>query len=315
MQIHGDTVRFGVHSGQQYSSFDDMLELWQRAEELGYDWVSLFDHLRPPIGGPDGPCFEGTTVLAALAARTSRIRCALLVSAVTWRHPAMAANIAATLDHVSGGRLEFGVGAAGADLGYEQYGIPFPSAGERLDMLTESCEIMRRLWTEKGTDFTGKHFRLTGAHVEPKPLQSRLPLVIGGEGERRMLRIVAEHADIWNTLAATPEVYRHKLDVLARHCADVGRDPRDVRKSVTFRALLVEDERELPARREALARILPPDSPVWPEYLVFGTPEQCAERLQPYLDMGVRDFVLGARPPVDWRTVELFADRVVPLLR
>ncbi|WP_405411856.1 LLM class flavin-dependent oxidoreductase [Streptomyces decoyicus] len=315
MQIHGDGVRVGVHSGQQYTTFAEALGLWQRAEELGYDWVSLFDHFRPPLGGPSGPCFEGMSLLSALAARTSRIRCAVLVSAVTWRHPALAAAIAATIDHVSDGRLEFGMGAAGEDLAYGQYGIPFPGAGTRLDMLDEACRVVRGLWTGGAVTFEGKHFQLRDAHLEPRPLQSRLPMVIGGEGERRMLRIVAEHADIWNTLAGTPDGYRRKLTKLAEHATVVGRDPGTIRKSVTFRAVLAETEQEALERKEQLLRRLGADSPVWPEYLVFGTPEQCVERLRPYLDLGVRDFLLGARPPVDEQTLDLFARQVAPVLR
>ncbi|OMI36420.1 TIGR03560 family F420-dependent LLM class oxidoreductase [Streptomyces sparsogenes] len=315
MQIHDDTVRVGLHSGQQYRTFPEALHLWQRAEELGFDWVSLFDHFRPPLGGPAGPCFEGLTLLSALAARTTRIRCAVLVSAVTWRHPALAAAAAATVDHVSGGRLEFGIGAAGPDLAYEQYGIPFPSAGTRLDMLDEACRVMRGLWTGESSTFDGKHFRLTDAHLEPKPLQRRLPLVIGGEGRKRTLRVVAEHADIWNTLAGTPDAYRATLSSLEGHCAAVGRDPRDIRKSVTFRAVLGEDAREARERAEELRRRIGADSPDWSEYVVVGTPEQCVERLRPYLALGVRDFLLGARPPVDWRSCELFARHVAPALR
>ncbi|MFC7100713.1 LLM class flavin-dependent oxidoreductase [Nonomuraea rubra] len=218
-------LRFGVHSGQQYSTFEECLDLWQRAEQLGFDWVSLFDHYRPPLGGPGGPCFDGPALLAALAARTSRVRCAILVSAVTWRHPALAATLAATIDHVSSGRLEFGVGAAGPDLGYEQYGLPFPDAGTRLDMLEEYCQILRRLWDGERVTFHGEHYRLTGAHLSPRPLQRRLPLVIGGGGERRTLRIVARHADVWNTLAGDLESYRRKAGLLASHCAEEGRRP------------------------------------------------------------------------------------------
>ncbi len=315
MRMYGDAIRFGVHSGQQYRSFPEMVDLWQRVEEMGYDWISCFDHFRPPLGGPDGPCFEGTSLLSALAARTSRIRCALLVSAVTWRHPAVAASAAATIDHVSGGRLEFGVGAAGDDLGYEQYGIPFPRAGQRLDMLDEACHVLRGLWQEEKKTFEGRYFRLSDAYLEPKPVQPRIPLVIGGEGKKRMLRVVAEHADIWNTLVAEPEVYRDRLDALAGHAADIGRDPREIRQSMTFRAILGEDRREVERRRKAVAEVLPPDSPLWSEYLVFGTPQECVERLRPYLELGVRDFLLGSRPPLDWRTMELFATEVVPALR
>jgi F420-dependent oxidoreductase-like protein len=315
VQIHGDRIRVGLHSGQQYATFVECLGVWQRAEALGYDWVSIFDHFRPPLGGRDGPCLEGTTLLAALATATSRVRCGFMVSPVTWRHPAITAAAAATIDQISGGRLEFGLGAGGGDLGYEQYGIPFPDARQRLAMLDETCRILRGLWTRETTTFTGRHYRLTEAHLEPKPVQERLPLVIGGEGERRMLRIVAEHADIWNTLAGTPDIYRRKLDALARLCHAADRDPADIRRSVTFRAVLDDTGHGAEARAREIFGRLPADSPDHREYLVVGTPEDCVDRLAAYMDLGVGDFLLGARPPVDWHTVELFAQKVAPALR
>ncbi|MEU4772788.1 LLM class flavin-dependent oxidoreductase [Micromonospora sp. NPDC023644] len=315
MQIHGPALRFGVHSGQQYTDFGTLLDLWQRAEALGYDMVSLFDHFRPPLGGPAGPCFDGLSLLSALAARTERVRCVIMVSAVTWRHPALAANIATTIDHVSGGRLEFGVGAASADLAYEQYGIPFPSPRVRVEMLDEACHVLRGLWTQPTTTFSGRHVRLADARLEPKPLQTRLPLIIGGDGERRTLRVVARHADIWNTLAGDPESYARKLAVLGQHCAATGRDPDSVRKSVTFRVVLAGDRATAQRRWTQIADHFGPGSPVLDEFVTIGTPEDCVRDLQPYLRMGVRDFVLGARPPVDWASVEMFAQRVVPALR
>ncbi|MFD6880240.1 MULTISPECIES: LLM class flavin-dependent oxidoreductase [unclassified Streptomyces] len=308
-------IRFGVHSGQQYRRFDDCLTLWTRAEELGYDWVSLFDHQRPPLGGPDGPCFDGPTLLAALAARTRRIRCGMLVSAVTWRHPALAASIAATLDHVSRGRLEFGVGAGGADLAYAQYGIDFPSAGDRLDMLDEACEIMRGLWTRERVDHAGKHYNLVGACLEPKPLQDRLPLVIGGGGEKRTLRTVARHADVWNTLVTDLDTYRRKQAILREHCAEIGRDPEEIRLSMTFRVVLAEDDDRAEERKRERLSLLPAGSSDLGEYLTFGTAQQCIAALIPYVRLGVRDFLLGLRPPVDWETMRIFAEQVAPALR
>lgn len=312
MQIYGDAVRFGLHSGQQVSDFGASLDLWLRAEDLGYDWVSIFDHLRPPLHGPNGPCLEGTTLLAALAARTSRVRCAILVSAVTWRHPALAANIAATIDHVSGGRLEFGMGAAGPDLAYEQYGIPFPGIAVRMEMLDEACQIMRSLWTDPVTNFRGRHFTITEAYLNPKPLQRRIPIVIGCAGDQ-MLRLVARHADIWNTLVCDPKEYQRKLDVLAAHCADIGRNPAEIRKSITFRAVLAEDANGVRRRKsELLARVAPSDLR---EYLTYGTPEECVADLRVFADLGVRDFIVGARQPVDWQSVELVARHAAPVVR
>ncbi|MGW2280436.1 LLM class flavin-dependent oxidoreductase [Streptomyces sp. NPDC001770] len=304
-----------MHSGQQYRDFDECLELWQRAESWGFDWVSLFDHYRPPLGGPDGPCMDGPTLLSALAARTTRVRCAMLVSSMTWRHPALAASIAATIDRVSGGRLEFGVGAGGPDLGHEQYGIGLPDTRARLDMLEESCRIMRSLWTRERTNFEGKHFQLRDACLEPKPVQRHLPLVIGGGGEKRTLGVVARHADVWNTSACDLPTYERKLGALARHCSEAGRDIGDIRFSITFRCVLAADERQVERRRAERLALLPSGSSDLEEYLVFGTPERCVATLLPYVRLGVRDFLLGCRPPLDWETMRLFAAEVVPALR
>ncbi|MBB4688783.1 LLM class flavin-dependent oxidoreductase [Amycolatopsis jiangsuensis] len=307
-------MRFGVHSGQQYESYDEMLRLWQCAEELGYDWCSVFDHLRPPMGGPAGPCFEGTTLLSALAASTRRIRCALMVAPVAWRHPAVLAALAATIDHVSDGRVELGIGVGGADLAHTQYGLPRPSRAERSGMLEETAAVLRGLWSGGPVSFAGRHYRLDDAHLRPAPVQARLPLVVGGVSDP-VLRTAARYGDVWNSLLAEPDRYRARSARLDRACEEAGRDPARVRRSMTFRALLVEDRAELPRELDRLRRRYPPDSPVWPEYLVFGTPAQCAEALWPYRELGVTDFVLGVRPPVDWRSVTLFADQVVPLLR
>jgi F420-dependent oxidoreductase-like protein len=313
MQVFGDDIRFGVHSGPQHTSFDEYRDRWLHCEELGYDWVSAFDHFLPIHSDSTGPMFEGTSMLAAMAAHTSRVRCGMLVLGVTYRHPAVVANIAATIDHVSGGRLEMGMGAAWYELEHDQYGIPFPRIGMRMDMLDEACRILRSLWTQETTTFEGRHYQLKDARMEPKPVQQHLPLVIGGSGERRTLRIVAQHGDIWNTFYGDIDEYRHKLDVLAGHCADVGRDPAAVRKSLTFRAILDEDEQEAQERARELYGDPPPER--LQKMLIVGTPEQCVERLGAYADLGVGDFLLGALPPIDGRTIELVADTVAPAVK
>jgi len=304
-------LRFGVYSGPQHASFEDCLGLWRRCEDLGYDWVSVFDHFMPIVGNPEGPCFEGPTMLAAMAAHTSRVRVAILVTGVTYRHPAVAANIAATIDHISGGRAEYGIGAAWMEEEHREYGIPFPRLGVRMDMLDEACRVLRGLWTEERFSFAGEHYRLEHAQMQPKPLQARLPLIIGGDGERRTLRIVAEHADVWNTGLHEIETFRHKLDVLARHCADVGRDPAEIRKSLTLRAVLAPDEAAVAERRRELA----PALPIEESNFVFLTPEQCVERMRPFAEHGAGDFLLAAYAPYDWQSLELFAREVAPALR
>ena len=313
MQVFGDAVRFGIHSGPQNTTIDDYRGLWLRAEELGYDWVSDFDHFYPIHSDPAGPQFEGLTLLSAMAERTSRVRCGMLVLGVTYRHPAVVANMAATIDHVSGGRLELGMGAAWFEQEHDDYGIPFPRIGVRMDMLDEACRIMRSLWTQETTTFEGKHFQLKDARLEPKPVQDHLPLVIGGSGERRTLRIVAEHGDIWNTFYGDLEHYRHLLDVLDGHCSDVGRDSADVRKSLTFRALLDADEHT--ARERAAELYGDPLPERLSKMMVVGTPSQCVEQLRPYAELGVGDFLLGQLAPVDDRTMELVAHEVAPALK
>jgi alkanesulfonate monooxygenase SsuD/methylene tetrahydromethanopterin reductase-like flavin-dependent oxidoreductase (luciferase family) len=170
---------------------------------------------------------------------------------------------------------------------------------------------MRGLWTEERFNFDGVHYGLEDAQMDPKPLQSRLPLMIGGAGEKRTLRIVAEHADVWNTSLGEIETFRHKLDVLSRHCEDVGRDPAEIRKSLTFRAILAEDEAHLRARRRELA----PKLPIYESDFSFLTPEQCVERLLPFRELGARDFLLSAYSPYDWGSLELVVREVAPALR
>jgi F420-dependent oxidoreductase-like protein len=313
MQIFGDDIRFGVHSGPQNTTYEDYRDLWLRAEELGYDWVSDFDHFYPINADPRGPQFEGLSLLSAMAAQTSRVRCAVLVLGVTYRHPAVVAKMAATIDHVSSGRLELGMGAAWFELEHQQYGIPFPRIGARMDMLDEACRIMRSLWTQETTTFEGRHFQLKDARLEPKPVQEHLPLVIGGSGERRTLRIVAEHGDIWNMFYGDVDEYRHKLDVLAGHCSEVGRDPADVRKSLTFRAVLDEDERAARERVAALYGDPPPER--LRKMMIVGTPDQAVELLRPYAQLGVGDFLLGQLAPIDPHTIELVAESVAPALK
>jgi alkanesulfonate monooxygenase SsuD/methylene tetrahydromethanopterin reductase-like flavin-dependent oxidoreductase (luciferase family) len=310
-----DGIRVGLHSGQQYHSFEECRQLWASAEALGFDVISLFDHLRPPIGGPAGPCFEGPTLLAGLAAQVPRIRCCLLVSAVTWRHPALSAAMAVTLDHVSGGRIEFGLGAGGPDLGYRQFGIAFPPIDVRMDMLAESCQVHRALWSGDPVSFSGRYFRLDDARLVPAPVQRRIPLIVGGHGERRLLRIVAEHADRWNTLAGDIGAYRHRTERLAGYCAAAGRAPADIRRSVTFRAVLGPTQQAADRRAAELFAGLPMDSPDRAEFLAVGTPQKCVNLLAEFARLGARDFLLAVRPPLDWETIMIMARDVRPALR
>lgn len=228
-------MRISVKLQPQHCEWDTLQRMWMAAEETPeVDAAWLFDHFYP-INGADvaGPCFEGWTALACLAARTERLRFGLIVSGVTYRHPAVLANMCATLDVATGGRLEIGLGAAWNEDEHRAYGIDFPPVGQRMDMLDEACEVIHLLLTQPVASFEGKEYRLVDARCEPKPVQSpRPPFVLGGQGEKRMLRIAAKWADQWNFPGRTPEDLARKLEVLHGHCDAVGRPREAIEVSV-----------------------------------------------------------------------------------
>lgn len=306
-QIFDGQIRFGVHAGPQHVSYADYLHLWKTVESLGYDWASVFDHFIPIQTDPEGPCFEGPTLLAALAAATSRIRCGVLVLGNTYRNPAVLAKIAATIDHISGGRLEWGIGAGWWEMEHQEYNIPYYTTGRRIRMLGETAKIQKLLWSQQRTTFVGRYYQLTDALCEPKPVQANLPLWVGGMGEQLTLRVVAESADGWNTFLMPVDRYRHKLDVLAGHCRAAGRDPANIRKSLVVQAVVSDNAAEVEARVAQLRSR--------GQHPLAGSPEQVAEQLMPYVKLGVGDFILGAREPYDYAGIELFINKVAPLVR
>ena len=188
-------MKFGLHIGQQNIEMDELRRLWTWADTAGFDWVDVWDHFyeAPPVDG-NGACFEATTCMAAIACETQNVRIGVLVLGMNYRHPAVLANALTTIDHLSGGRLEIGLGAGWHEPEYRAYGIPFLTIGQRMDILEEGVQVIRRLTTEDRSDFSGKHFTLTSAACNPKPLQVRPRIWIGGNGEKRTLRIAARHA-------------------------------------------------------------------------------------------------------------------------
>ena len=316
MQPFEGQLRFGIHAGQQNTDYAGYVALWQQAEALGLDWASVFDHFLPIYSDPQGPCFEGFTLLGAMAAQTSRLRCGIIVSGITYRHPALLANIAVTLDHISGGRFELGLGAAWYELEHQQYGIAFPRFRERADMLREASIIVKQMWSQDRTTFEGEHFHLTDALCEPKPVQTpSIPLWIGGAGERVTLRVVAEVADGWNTFLIPEDEYRHKLDVLAEHCAAFGRDPSDIRRSLVTVALLGDTEAELEDRVRELASNLHVEADAVRDRFTVTTAERFTDTLRRFEGLGVGDFLIRMPAPADERSLELFATKVAPAMR
>src|SRR6266705_91093 len=233
---HRMNLRFGIKTAQQYTSYDDILRVWLEADSIPiieHAWA--FDHFIPLGLDPTGPQLEGWTLLGALAARTNRLRVGLMVTGNTYRHPAVLANIGATVDHISHGRMDFGIGAGWNELESNMYGIPLYSPGERIRRLGEACEVVKRLWTDTVANFEGKYYQLKDARCEPKPLQKPYPpFVIGGSGEKLTLSVVAQYANIWNFAGGPVEDFRHKNEILDSHCAAIGRDPATIERSIQF---------------------------------------------------------------------------------
>jgi F420-dependent oxidoreductase-like protein len=313
------SLRFGVHAGPSDVPYATRRDYWCEAERLGYDWASVGDHFiaNPVFGARDtDPWNEAWTSLAALAEATSRIHIGVMVTSVGYRHPSVLAKMAATVDVISEGRLEFGIGAGYLETEYRMYGLPFPPAAVRLEQLDEAIQVCKSLWTKERSDFVGKHYTLTSAACEPKPVQKpHPPIWVGGMGEKKTLRIVAEHADGWNAFPLPIPQMREKVDVLRDHCAAVGRDFDSISKQLGIRAIVREDPNEVEAELAHFAEQsqLPLDRAR--QMAIAGTPAEVADSLLPYVDVGFDWFLLMERMPLDYDTLQLFMREVVPRLR
>ncbi|WP_432991445.1 TIGR03560 family F420-dependent LLM class oxidoreductase [Dactylosporangium sp. CA-233914] len=260
-------------AGQRY---DEILEVARHADETGWDGVYVADHFMDnaaPGRDPMAPTLECGTVVAALGAVVPRVRLGTLVYGNTYRHPAVLANMAATVDHVTGGRFTLGVGAGWQVNEHEQYGIELPPVKQRLDRFVEALEVLHGLLRRPNTTFAGEYYRLAGAVCEPKPVQDPLPILVGGGGERRMLGIVAKYADVWNTWG-TPDVIAHKSAVLDEFCARQGRDPKAV------------------ARTAQAHVVVGGELPAMPMPVIGGSPQRLRDVIAEYRGNGLDEFIV-----------------------
>jgi F420-dependent oxidoreductase-like protein len=308
-------------------SWPELLRVWQFADEVGFSTAWIPDHFYSGYGDPEGACFEAWSVVAAMAAATRRIRFGPMVSGNTYRHPAVLANAVATIDVISGGRLELGLGAGWMQAEHRGYGIPLPPPRERLDRLDEALQVMKLLFTERRANFPGKFYQLDNALCEPKPVQKPYPhLLIGGGGEKLTLPVVAKHADEWNGEVG-PGQMRHKIAVLHEHCRAIGRDPSEIEVSVLLRSeaeaaatydsmirsgnLNVEmDRQRLIAEGVAAAEL--DDrlrATVYEQFLPVDD-ARAIDRLNAYAAVGVTHFIVIFRPPYDLPKIEHFLTHV-----
>ncbi|MFJ9537603.1 LLM class flavin-dependent oxidoreductase [Streptomyces sp. NPDC101225] len=257
---HTTRPRFGIMTAPQQVDYHDLLRVWREADGLAQiEHAWLFDHLMPIGGDPGGPAFEGWTLLSALAAQTRRLRLGVMVTSNRFRPPALLAKIATTVDTVSGGRLDFGIGVGSrpghplARREYAAHGLPFHSTAHAVGSLAEACTVIRRLWTEaEPFDFHGEYVQLTGAFGNPKPVQRPHPPILIGGRSSATLRVVAEHADLWNIPGGDIDDVVRRSALLDRYCAEIGRDPATITRSLH---LPVDYERPGPTR-DAIAAAL-----------------------------------------------------------
>jgi alkanesulfonate monooxygenase SsuD/methylene tetrahydromethanopterin reductase-like flavin-dependent oxidoreductase (luciferase family) len=309
------TMTFGIHIGHMGGPLAEMRRLWRFADETGgFDWFSVSDHFQesPPRGG-DMDCYEAIATLTAAAVETKRVRLGSGVYCVVYRNPALLAKSLTTIDHLSNGRVDCGLGAGWHEIEAKAYGYDFPRIGAREDMLEEYAQIMRLLLDpeQRRAGFEGKHLMLSNAPNNPKPLQPRIPIWIGGRGEKRTLRAAAKYADGWNGAYIGPEEWKHKSEVLSRWCEKEGRDPKTILRTVNLGFYLGADAKGV-ARAEEIFRAhwgTGGERTGW----LRGTPPQAMDMVAQFRDLGCTRLNIAFREgPYDWDALHAFAEEVLP---
>ncbi|MGZ4671024.1 MAG: TIGR03560 family F420-dependent LLM class oxidoreductase [Ilumatobacteraceae bacterium] len=262
-------VTYGIKTPPQHGPWADFLDVWRAADDIDvFESAWTMDHFYPLSPPLDGTHLESWAVLAAMAQATTRLRLGCMVNGMHYRHPAVTANAAVTVDHISGGRFNLGLGAGWFEPESKAYGIPLGTMKERFDRFDEGLEVITSLLTQEYTNFDGQYFQLTNARCEPKPVQARIPIVIGGRGPKRTLPAAARWADMWDLVVPeSPQLWKATSDILDEHCGAIGRDPSEIRRSVHL---------------------------MWPE---AAEPSAMAETAAEYADAGVDLVIFSMRAP------------------
>jgi alkanesulfonate monooxygenase SsuD/methylene tetrahydromethanopterin reductase-like flavin-dependent oxidoreductase (luciferase family) len=307
-------ISLGIQLWAQHTAWAPYLEAAKLVDELGYEHLWTWDHLISAVGDPDGPVFEGYTTLAAWAMVTSRVRLGLLVGANTFRNPTVTAKTITTIDHISGGRAIMGLGGAWHEREHAAFGVEFGSGfGERLDWLEEALQVIRPLLHGEEVTHHGPRYRADRLRLNPPPVQARMPIMVGGGGERKTLRSVARHADMWNAQAPLEEIPR-KLEALWGHCEAEGRDPSTIELTYNCKIIIRDRHEDAQAvlRAQRVANTMDPDAD--DPSLWAGTVEGIAERLAAFRDLGFRTFTIEELGPYDRETLERLIGEVKPLV-
>jgi len=296
-------LRFGLLPWSQATSWPSLRDAALAAETSGWDSVWVWDHLMSIIGPSDQAMLEGWTSIAAIAALTSRVRVGLMVGANTFRNPGLTAKLATTVDHISGGRAVLGLGGAWFEREHEGFGIDFgATVGQRLDWLDESAGLIRRLLDGETVSHDGPTYTFKDAICRPVPVQAHLPILVGGHGPRKTLRTVARHADAWNTSGYLDEV-QERIRNLEGHCADAGRDPASIERTISFPIVIRDTEPDATAVWHHLITSNGAEHAGTVPHLL-GSPELIAEAIRPYLDLGFSTIIVRMPAPYDRQTIE-----------
>jgi alkanesulfonate monooxygenase SsuD/methylene tetrahydromethanopterin reductase-like flavin-dependent oxidoreductase (luciferase family) len=308
-------VKLGIHVGHLGGPLGELRRLWRFADTRGFDWFSVSDHFQETPGRGGGePCFEAVTMLAAAAADTTRVRVGCLVFSVSYRHPIVLAKALTAIDAVAAGRVTCGLGAGWHEPEYRSYGIPFPSARVREDQLEEYAQVLRLLFDEPYADFRGTHYTLEHAPNFPKPVQSRLPIWIGGGGEKRTLRTAARYADGWNVPYLSPAEWAAKSAALDRWCERERREPRSIARTVNVGFYIGADDA---CRARAADRFRTEWGAAETRTgFLRGSTGDAAALIAGYRDAGAEQLNITLRAgPYDWDALTAFAEEVLPSFR
>jgi alkanesulfonate monooxygenase SsuD/methylene tetrahydromethanopterin reductase-like flavin-dependent oxidoreductase (luciferase family) len=304
-------IKVGALLWPQYTDWPTLRDTAQLADELGYDSLWTWDHLYPIVGSPEGPIFEGYLTLAGWACVTKRATLGLMVGANTFRNPALTAKMATTLDHLSDGRAVLGIGGAWFGTEHEAFGIDFGEGfGERLDWLDEAVEIMRGMLDGDEPSARGGRYQAKSVRNDPPPVQKRLPMLIGGGGEKKTLRTTAKYADMWN-IGGDLEKVRHKDEVLRRWCEEEGRDTNEIERTLSTGATILRDD---VSEARNVAKLLGKRNVGWPGAEHAESVDGLVQRLAPYVELGFRHIYIDMPAPYDRETLERFVGEVKPRL-
>ncbi len=289
-------MKFGVHAGPQNLTMDELKRLWQTADERGFDWVSVWDHFYAnPLQDREDPCFEGVAAMSGLAALTRNVQVGCLVFCGLFRNPGVLAKAAVTIDHLSNGRANIGIGAGWLEEEFREFGYGFPPLGKRLDQLEEVLAIIRSLWDDEVTNFKGEYYDLTDAVCAPKPINAKL--WVGGRGKKRTPELAAKYADGFNLPYASPELVADRLETMRAFCEAAGRDPAQIETSVNLGFYLGAEAKDIPG-----------------EFLkgsVSGSSQQAIDQIGRYAELGVQGVNIAFRPPIRWDAFEQYIEEVM----